>query len=518
MSAHRTLPLVLALLATLLLAVPSVQAQPDRGTAQTPEQVAKLTASDAARRDFFGKSVAVDGDTAVIGAVGDDDAGSSSGSAYVFVRSSDGWVEQAKLTASDAAHHDLFGNSVAVDGDTAVISAHSKDGVGSRSGAVYVFVRSGDEWVEQAKLTASDADESDLFGVSVAVTGDTILIGANGDDDAGEHAGAVYVFVRTDDRWVEQAKLTASDAADHDLFGAPAAVDGDTAVFGAHYDDDGGYRSGAVYVFVRSDGGWVEQAKLTASDAASHDYFGSSVAVTGDTILVGADGDDDAGEDSGSMYVFVRTGDGWVEQAKLTASDAAQSDRFGTSVAVDGDNALIGALGYDSTGNASTSVYVFVRSDDGWVEQANLTASDNAPNDLFGTSVALHGGTAVIGAWGDDDAGDGSGSAYVFSLVVNSPPEATDDTYGLLDVGVSVDPAGIAAPAPGVLANDNDPDGHPITAQLVTPPDSGTVQLNDDGSFVYTPHAGFTGIDTFVYAAHDGTATSAPATVTIRVP
>ena len=279
MTVHRTLPLVLALLATpLLLAVPSVQAQPDRGTAQTPEQVAKLTASDAASRDFFGKSVAVDGDTAVIGAVGDDDAGSSSGSVYVFVRSNGGWVEQAKLTASDAADHDLFGNSVAVDGDTAVISAQSKDGVGSRSGAVYVFVRSGDEWVEQAKLTASDA-------------------------------------------------------ADHDLFGAPAAVDDDTAVFGAHYDDDGGYRSGAVYVFVRSDGGWVEQAKLTASDAASHHYFGSSVAVTGDTILIGADGDDNAGEDSGSMYVFVRSGDGWVEQAKLTASDAAQSDRFGTSVA-----------------------------------------------------------------------------------------------------------------------------------------------------------------------------------------
>ena len=163
-------------------------------------------------------------------------------------------------------------------------------------------------------------------------------------------------------------------------------------------------------------------------------------------------------------------------------------------------------------------MYVFVRAGYGWVEQGNLTGSDDAPNDLFGTSVALDGGTAVIGAWGADDAGDGSGSAYVFGLVVNSPPVATDDTFALFDVGVSVDPAGIAAPAPGVLANDSDPDGDPITARLITPPDSGTVQLSADGSFVYSPHAGFTGIDTFVYAAHDGTATSAPATVTIRVP
>jgi hypothetical protein len=317
------------------------------GTRWSQQQ--KLTASDAAPNDDFGLAVAVSGDTAVVGAIGDDDAGRDSGAAYVFVRSGTRWSQQQKLTASEAASNDLFGISVAVSGDTAVVGAYADDDAGGDSGAAYVFVRSGTRWRQQQKLTASDAASSDLFGNSVAVSGDTAVVGARGDDDAGGvNSGAAYVFVRSGTRWSQQQKLTASDAAPNDDFGLAVALSGDTAVVGAE--------NNSAYVFVRSGTRWSEQQKLTASDAAAGagGFFGNSVAVSGDTAVVGAYADVDAGGDSGAAYVFVRSGTRWSEQQKLTASDAAAGIRFGNSVAVSGDTAVVGAY-------ADDSAYVFVR-------------------------------------------------------------------------------------------------------------------------------------------------------------
>ena len=209
------------------------------------------------------------------------------------------WSEQQKLTASDAAWNDDFGTSVALSGDTAVVGAPFDDDAGSASGSAYVFVRSGTRWSQQQKLTASDAAPNDDFGLAVALSGDTAVVGAIGDDDAGRDSGAAYVFVRSGTRWSQQQKLTASDAASNDLFGISVAVSGDTAVVGAYADDDAGGDSGAAYVFVRSGTRWSEQQKLTASDAAAGIRFGNSVAVSGDTAVVGAYADD-------SAYVFVR--------------------------------------------------------------------------------------------------------------------------------------------------------------------------------------------------------------------
>ncbi|MHC4976917.1 MAG: hypothetical protein ACYTF7_09985 [Planctomycetota bacterium] len=435
-------------------------------------QQAKLLASDAASSDLFGRSVSLDGGTALIGAQRDDDAGLSSGSAYVFVRSGTTWSEQAKLTASDGAAGDYFGRSVALDGETALVGAqYGGGGASADQGSAYVFVRTGTSWTEQAKLTAGDGDLDDYFGYSVALDGDTALIGAWGDDDAGSRSGSAYVFVRIDGSWTEQTKLAdseggtddffsasvvlegdmvfigasgdndaggfgqgsahvferlgsvwvgaelkvfASDAAVIDWFGHSVALDGDTALIGAYGDDDAGLSSGSVYVFVRSGTSWIEQVKLVASDGASSDYFGYSVALDGDTALIGAYGDDDGGSDSGSAYVFVRSGTTWTEQDKLTSSDAAASDLFGRSVALDGDTALVGAREDDDGGSSSGSAYVFVRSGATWTEQDKLTASDAATFDAFGASVALDGDTALVGASGDDDDGSSSGSAYVF--------------------------------------------------------------------------------------------------------
>ncbi|WP_095987402.1 DUF7507 domain-containing protein [Cystobacter fuscus] len=373
---------------------------------------AKLTASDAAAFDNFGWSVALSGDTAVVGAP-DDDTGA--GSAYVFVRSGTAWSQQAKLTASDAAALDSFGTSVALSGDTAVVGAYGDDtAAGEDAGSAYVFVRSGTTWSQQAKLTASDAVAFDRFGSSVALSGDTAVVGARGDDTAaGSETGSAYVFVRSGTAWSQQAKLTASDAAAGDLFGWSVALSGDTAVVGAPDDDTG---AGSAYVFVRSGTAWSEQAKLTASDAAALDSFGTSVALSGDTAVVGAPNDDTAaGSETGSAYVFVRSGTAWSQQAHLTASDAAAGDFFGWSVAISGDIAVVGAYADDTAaGQQAGSAYVFVRSGTAWSQQAKLTASDAAAFDSFGVSVAISGGTVVVGALGD------AGSAYVYVLPLDA--------------------------------------------------------------------------------------------------
>ncbi len=371
---------------------------------------AKLTAAAADVNDQFGISVSISGDTAIVGAYLDDDLAHDAGAAYVFVRSGVLWTQQAKLTAHDAAADDQLGRSVSVSGDTAVVGAWSDDDAGSWSGSAYVFVRSGTTWSEQAKLTAADAAAFDQFGQSVSISGDTAVISSPRDDDAGANSGSAYVFIRSETTWNEQAKLTAGDAEAGDQLGESVSISGDTVVVGAHLDDDGGTDSGSVYVFVRSGTTWSQQAKLSASDAAADDEFGSSVSLSGSTAVVGAYRNDGAGSDAGSAYVFVRTGTTWSEQAKLAASDAANGDQFGYSVSLSGDMAIIGDR------SAVGSAYVFVRSDNAWTQQDVLTASDAEIADGFGQSVAISGETAVIASHLDDDGGADSGSAYICQL------------------------------------------------------------------------------------------------------
>jgi len=381
----------------------------------------KVLSSDGAAYGRFGISVVMDGDTALVGAFEDN---SYKGAAYVFVRSGTNWTQQAKLTASDGAAEDYFGRSVALSGDAALVGASNDDiGANSFQGSVYVFTRNGMNWTQQAKLTASDGAAYDGFGYSVALDGDTALVGAPDDDiGANNGQGSVYVFTHSGATWSQQAKLTASDGVAYDYFGYSLALDGDTALVGAFADDIGANNGqGSAYVFTRSGTNWTQQARLTASDGAAGDYFGK-IALNGDTALVGAPRDDDRGTDSGSVYVFTRSGTSWSQQAKLTASDGAAYDGFGVSVAFSGDTALVGAYYDDDLGSASGSAYVFSRSGTNWTRQAKLTASDGAAFDHFGISVALSGDTALVGADGDNFE---QGSAYFYQAY---PP----------DLGVSV--------------------------------------------------------------------------------
>jgi len=335
-------------------------------------------------------------------------AAPNAGAAYVFVRSGGVWSPQAKLVAGDPQAGDGFGWSVALDGDTAVVGAHGENGY---AGAAYVFVRSGGIWSQQAKLVAGDAEAYDQFGLSVALDGDTALVGANGKSS---YAGAAYVFVRSGGSWSQQARLVAGDAAADDWFGHSVALDGDTVLVGAPYEDEGSKDAGAAYVFVRNGGSWNQQAKLMALDAKPYDWFGYSVALDGDTVLVGAPYEATGGSAAGAAYVFVRGGGIWGQQDKLTAADAAAGDQFGGSVALDGDTAVVGAPYEDEGGSVAGAAYVFVRGNGVWGQQAKLTAGDAEAGDGFGWSVALDGDTALVGAPYEDDGGSNAGAAYVF--------------------------------------------------------------------------------------------------------
>ena len=408
-----------------------------------------LTGAGGGDDDKFGNAVAADGDTAVVGAHQDDANGQDSGAAYIYTRSAGVWSQAAKLTASDGEAYDNFGISVAVDGDTVVIGASGDDDNGADSGSAYVFVKPSGGWAngtEAAKLTASDGEEFDGFGISVAVDDDTVLVGAHQDDgDDSEDSGSAYVFVKptNGNGWAngnQTAKLTASDAADDDNFGISVALDGDTAVIGARWDDDdNGIDSGSAYVFVKptNGNGWAngtETTKLTNPDDedGAGDSFGISVAVDGDTVVVGAYLDDrDDNEtviDAGSAYVFSKpTGEGgwgaWDDlpqtheeeeskdglTAKLVASDGEAEDWFGYSVAVDGATVVVGAFGDDDNGSNSGSAYVFTRdSASQWSETNKLTDDEGEAGDRFGYSVAVHteSHTAFIGA----------GSAHVMDI------------------------------------------------------------------------------------------------------
>jgi hypothetical protein len=376
----------------------------------------KVVASDGAAMDLFGTSVALLGNTALVGAPGDAiGANSEQGSAYVFVHDGTTWSEQAQLTASDGMAGDYFGVSVALSGDTALVGAYEHDvGTNINQGAVYVFLRSGMTWMQQAKLTASDGAAVDHFGISVALSDDTALVGAYGDDvEANDGQGSAYVFTRSGMTWTQQEKLTASDGAPYDRFGGAVAISGDTALVGAFEDNIGMKRDqGSAYVFVRSGTSWIQQAHLTDSQGDVGDFFGRSVAISGNTALVGADWDD-AG--TGSASVFVRDGTAWSEQGHLTAWDGAEQDWFGISVALSDDTALVGAYGDDVGINGQGSAYVFMRSGTTWAERAKLTASDGAWEDSFGRSVALSGHTALVGAdWDDVSANVRQGSAYFY--------------------------------------------------------------------------------------------------------
>lgn len=393
-----------------------------------------VRSDDIATGDRFGGGGAGfsdDSDYAIIGAWYEN----LSGAAYIFTRAGSTWTQQAKLVSSTLAANDQFGWAVDISNDAsyALVGARLDDDNGSASGSAFVFLRTGTSWAQQAKLTASDAAADDYFGYNVSISGDGnyALVGAIGESSS---AGAAYVFLRTGTTWAQQAKLTASDAAASDGFGWDVSIsdDGTYALIGAYQDDDDGNSSGSAYVFLRTGTSWAQQAKITADDAAASDFFGHGVDLNSDATyaVVGAYGDSltVSGSEyglSGSAYIFTRSGTTWTQQAKVRPDDLAQYDRFGIDVSINNTGSLIvvGAERADSGGSSDTgAAYVFERDGTSWTQAAKLLASDAQASDKFGKSIEISDtGKFVFAGAADEDGGSGdpgasTGAGYIFEV------------------------------------------------------------------------------------------------------
>ncbi|GAB4513140.1 MAG: hypothetical protein OHK0046_13620 [Anaerolineae bacterium] len=452
---------------------PTLQALPIEVQAVI-QQSGYLKASNAGAGDFFGISVALDGDTLAVGAYLEDGNGSSpddnsaldAGTVYIFQRQGANWVQTAYLKASNAGAGDEFGKAVALDGNTLVVGAYGEDSNGSGpddnsalgAGAVYVFQRQGAAWVQTAYLKASNAAGGDNFGRSVVLDGDTLAVGALGEDSNGSSpddnstaaAGAVYIFQRQGAAWIQAAYLKASNAGANDLFSFPVALDGDTLAVGALGEDSNGSSSGdnsaadagAVYVFQRQGAAWVQTAYLKASNAGAGDQFGSAVALNGEKLVAGApfersngsSPNDNSTDAVGAVYVFQLQGTAWVQTAYLKASNAGVNDLFGYEVALNGNTLAVGApfesgngsSPSDNSATAAGAIYIF-QQQGGWGQTAYLKASNAESGDNFGSSIALDGDTLAVGAPGEDSNGssanDNSTAAAGAVYIIDVLPE-----------------------------------------------------------------------------------------------
>ncbi len=386
-----------------------------------PQPGAKLVGASGGAKEEFGFSVSLFGDQAVVGAWKDRGGGEARGAAYAYEFDINGqWVERAKLIADDPQDYARFGVSVSLGENRALVGAFEQDGPAYNSGAAYIFERIVDaDWTQVQKLVPTSGAELDEFGVSVSLYQDRALIGARGDDTLAKDAGAAYVFERQPNgTWVQVDKITASDGALSDRFGAVVSLWGDRALVARSASSSG---QGAVYVFERSAGGkWTQSAKL-AGDSAGGDRFGTSLSLRRDRALVGAPGDSLSGTASGSAILFERTGAGtWSRVAKLIGNDASAGDLFGEAVSLDGDRALVGAVSDEDQGEGTGSAYLFQRSSTGqWTQSAKLLDPSGAAADAFGEAVSLSGSRALVGAPFDDDRGDDSGSATVFGCLAD---------------------------------------------------------------------------------------------------
>ncbi len=403
-------------------------------------QTAELTADDGAADDQFGSSVSISGSIAVIGAPshmvgGDAGQGAEQGAAYVFVESGGTWTQQQELTASDGMAYDSFGEAVAISGNTLVVGApYHTVGANGSQGAAYVFVQSGTTWTQQEELTSGDGQAYDSFGEAIAISGSTALVGAfEHPVGANGGQGAAYVFVQSGSTWTQQGELTASDGESYDYFGASVSVSGSTALVGAQTHAVGANRyQGAAYVFVKSGGTWTQQQELTASDGAADDSFGTSAFVSGTTAAVGAPSHMvGANMRQGAAYVFVE-GDGgaWTQQQELTASDGrAHDSNFGESISVSGGTVVVGSYSKTLCSSEQGAAYVYVEGMGGtWTQQQELTASDGVASDGFGFAVSVSGSTALAGG----SSHQVGANAYQGAAYVENVEEIDAGTAGLV--------------------------------------------------------------------------------------
>lgn len=339
------------------------------------QHAAKLEADDGALDDRFGWSVSYSDGAVIIGAPDDDDNGELSGSAYVFRLNENSWVQEQKLTPDDGQANDRFGRSVAISGDVAVVGAPNAPGDGGPTGAAYIFRWDGQSWAQEDKVVVGSYTTIAGLGTSVAADGDRVLVGVPLAGPGSQNLGSAYVFKFDGEAWQQEGVLSASDQDEQDKFGSSVALDGDVALMGVPQDEDGGAFSGAAYIFRWDGEAWQEEQKLLADDPAEDDRLGSAVSLSGNVAVVGAPNHDFEVLSSGATYVFEFDGEAWTQAQQLGAGDAGIGDHFGESVAVLGEQILIGASNNDDGGESAGSAYVFAKGGTGTAAESESPAS-----------------------------------------------------------------------------------------------------------------------------------------------
>lgn len=381
----------------------------------TPTQ-SRLLAGNGAASQQFGQTVDLDGDVAVIGST----LATPIVPARVFERSAGVWIETATLTPSDGAVGAVFGYDVAVSGQTIVVSAPERAGAGPRRSGVYVYELVAGVWAQTAKLTVEDPQTTDQFGVSVDISGDSIVIGADGADREPFTAlqGTAYVFVRTGQQWQLQQKLFATDGATYDNFGGSVAIEGDRVLVGCIGSDNGNasphFNSGAAYVFERVGTQWTQRSKLTANDGLQSDFFGSEVALSGDVVVAGApSARNGIVANQGAAYVFESNGSNvWTQVSKLIATDGVDNEYFSSAgIAISASTIWIGLPGHAVNGEYMGAAYSFRRDADTlWTQRSRIEPFDGVPGQYFGASIASDRNTTMVGATIHDSS---RGAVYV---------------------------------------------------------------------------------------------------------
>jgi cyclophilin family peptidyl-prolyl cis-trans isomerase len=399
----------------------------------------KLTADDGSAADEFGKSVAVDGNYAIVGTPKENDIGA----VYIYEYDGTEWLQQIKIASPNGTSGDNFGYSVSLSGNFAAVGAPNYYNNAANEGSVYALIRTGDPnepWAIHTMITSDEGDEDVFFGYSVDIDNGILAVGAIGDNVDGDQSGAVYVYEGKTTGWEMLKKLSAgTDGQPGDWLGYSVAIDDRVIVAGAVNDDGSNNTdSGSIYIFGENIAGtdWEKKAKLSAADAATEDWFGYSVDIEGNNIIVGATGDDDEGFKSGSVYMFEntpseQTDPNWIQTQKFTASDTADFDKFGCAVAINNSLAVIGARYDDDNGSNSGSAYIFAKDLAGWFEYEKITGVAAQSYDYLGHAVSISDYYIMVGAYGDDNNGSASGSAEIMNICPAS--DLNDDCIVDLD-------------------------------------------------------------------------------------
>jgi hypothetical protein len=365
--------------------------------AQLQEKI--LMPGDAHPNHGFGYSVTLDSSRAAVGAAMDDVYGGHSGSAYVFKKDGENWVEEQRLIPSDGEFGGEFGWSVAIQGNDIFVGERNDSELGIVAGAVYYYQFNSDlaKWYEKKKITASDEVAGDKFGSSISISGEYAIIGANGVDGVTGNDGAAYIFQKNDTSWSEVSKITPQGIVGEAYFGTSVDIDGDFALIGSYQDDERGKEAGAAYIFKRNGANWEQKVKLSSSETDRSDHFGYSVSISGEYAAVGAIGVFGTG---GVVYIYkYDTGeDSWNQCARLTDTTMTYSVAYGFSLAMDGAYLLVGVRQDETLGNNAGALYLYKREGSDWMLIRKIYASDGGESDQLGWTAFLYGDHLIGGA------------------------------------------------------------------------------------------------------------------------